>query len=244
MAQAANLRWLREAMEMARKLLDTGRLIVPVILLLLSACQSSPSPVLSKECAPPCWRGIQPGRTPFQDAVDKVKKFQDYDPKGAGIGKSWKILDSYVGFKLEGGENILIGAINDVVELIIFGNPKGITFQKSVEELGTPEYVGRSLMLGQGLPILPASDAMHTYLFIVSPSQGVVYGADMYNPWTGLDTNLAPNAAIIDLRFFDNRIFDKLLSSGLLVYSNERFSREELYPWKGYGDIRELYPDP
>jgi len=204
-------------------------LIVLAIALLLSSCKSnSKTVVFSDQCAIPCWRGINPGETHFQDAVNTVKKFPDYDSKYAGISGKWNIFSGFIDFDLKTGENIRVYAIDDVVALIAFYNPQGITFKNFAEEIGDPKYAARSTAMGRG-PLW--SEGPHVWLTAIYPQKGVVFNYD-----TTVNLQLTPNRTAVFINFFDINQYEKLLND---YFFEERF---ELYDWKGYGNINELYP--
>ena len=213
-------------------------------LLLLSACQSAHSSVFSDECGPPCWRGIRPGSTHMQEALDVAGRFPDLGESGIETTRgSWYIFSRYMEFKLRSGETVDIYMIDDVVALIIFFKPKGIaTLGSCAAAFGSPDYAAESTVLGPGLPFLPASDRYHTWFYGIYPSRGIVFGYDSSSAWFGEDLSLHSNTIISDIRFFDVKEYNELLRGGFLIYAEHGFSQDKLHPWKGYGDIHKLYP--
>jgi len=220
------------------------RIVILLLVGLLTACRSTQSPVFSDQCAAPCWRQIEPGKTDSSGALSTIKSFSDIDLRRISISGPWNIFSGFIHFELTSGETIRIYMIDGFVVLIDFYNPKGITFGDCVDEFGFPEYVAQSSTLGPGLPILPASDAEHIWLNALSPSKGIVYSYDMYNVWFGSNFNLAQNTIISSIRFFDPKQYEKLLENGFLI-SNDTggLSPGNLYQWNGYGNINELYPE-
>ncbi|MEW5938548.1 MAG: hypothetical protein AB1750_02700 [Chloroflexota bacterium] len=217
---------------MNRKLPANAKpLLILAIALFLSSCKSnSQSVVFSDECAIPCWRGITPGETHFQDAVNAVKKFPDYESKRSGISDKWNIFSNFIGFYLKTGEDIRVYAIDDVVAVISFSNTRGITFKNFAEEFGDPKYVARSTAMGRG-PLW--SESPHVWLTAISPEKGVAYNYD-----TAGNLRLTHNRIVVFIDFFDVNLYEKLLNDYFFMGEEQ----VELYDWKGYGNIDELYP--
>ena len=69
--------------------------------------------------------------------------------------------------------------INNTVVLITFYTPQGITFQKCVEEFGTPDYVAQWSILGSGFPL--PTDAIHIWFSAIGPRKGIVFSYDTTN---------------------------------------------------------------
>jgi hypothetical protein len=205
---------------------------------MISACQSSQSMVFSNHCSAPCWRDINPGKTSFSDASELIKKFPDIDISSLSVGSS----NSFIGFYLNSGEHVRVYLLDDVVALITFYNPARITFENCIKELGVPEYAVQWSILGSGLPIIPASDAKHTWFAAMNPKKGVFFSYDTYQIF-GKDNNLTPDTNVSEISFFDPIRYLKLFDAGLLLrYPLDNISQDQLYSWNGYGNIDELYP--
>jgi hypothetical protein len=211
-------------------------------LILLSACQTKQSAVFSSQCSAPCWRNIEPGKTSMQDAMTLVKNFHDVDANTiATAGGPWYIFSNYIEFGLSSGEKVNIFMLDNVVAQIYFSIPKGsITFGMCVEVFGSPEYAMQVPVLGSGGTIFP-SDAPHIWFDAISPSRGVVYGYDTFNAWTGPTFNLTSDTKVVELEFFDPQKYHQLLPN-LISLDPPSEIENSLHPWKGYGDIRALYP--
>jgi hypothetical protein len=206
---------------------------------MLSACQTtSSSAVFSDQCDAPCWRGIEPGETKFQDAVNLVKKFSDLDSEDIGISGPWNIFSDFIDFNLTNGENIRIYAIDDVVTLIDFYTPIGVTFQECIKVFGDPAYVVQYPKLGAGSSFFP-SDARHIWFSAIDPKKGIVLTYDTENSF-----DLKESTTISNMSYFDIELFDNLYKNNLLINFDplKEIPQSQLHAWKGYGDIRTLYP--
>jgi hypothetical protein len=173
-----------------------------------------------------------------------VKDFPDVDIQSIEtIAGSWYIFNNYMTFKLRTNEVVRIYMLNDVVTMIDLSNPRGISsLETYITAFGTPQYAAESRIVGPGIPILP-SDDVHTWFFGLAPSKGIAFGHDTLNVWFGPNYDLGPHTMISDIRFFNPKNYDELLENGFLVDTASRSFSGRLYPWKGFGDIRQLYPE-
>jgi hypothetical protein len=220
---------------------NTKLLLIIAIALILSSCKSnSKTVVFFGQCVFPCWRGIDPGETHFQDALNMIKKFPDYDSKRTSVSDAWNIFSNFIDFELKTGENIRVYAIDDVVVLITFYNPRGITFEDCINNFGSPMYAAQYAKLGAGPIYLPMSEGKHVWFAALNPQQGVVFSYDTYGNF-----ELKPKATISEISFFDTRLYEKLFENAFIIRFDpaNNFMQEKLYVWKDYGNINELYPE-
>jgi len=184
-------------------------LLLLILSLLTTSCESEISDILSSQCQAPCWRNIEPGITTQKEVLKIIKDFTDIRGEVIGYG----------------------GHFN------IFNNS---TFEKCVNEFGTPENIGRSFVMGPGLQI-GATSAIHPYIFAISPQKGIVFGYDAYKHFSD-DLVLSPRTKVSIITFYDVNVYSQLLEDGDLIYTEilEKYSEEDLYHWNGYGDIDEL----
>lgn len=209
----------------------TLRSVFLACLLLLSACQSSQSVIFSTQCIAPCWRNIEPGETHFQDAVNKIKIFSDYDSKGAAITHSWGIYSDVMDFGLVGGEDISVLAIDNIVALINFHNPQSVPLETCINASGSSVDVIQTTYSG--------GDAIQRWFFAVNPSTGISCGLQIVgNPTIEANTN------IDIINFFDPGDYQRLYNAQQLVIANSDSYPVpgQFYKWIGYGNIDQLYP--
>lgn len=211
-----------------------------ILLLIILNIRANPHFIWQSDCAAPCWRQINPGKTNFTSAVAIVEKFPDLRYQDSvEILNEWNIFSKRIFFTLKSGETIRIYFIDDVVAKISLTNKRGLSsFSDCIKIFNYPENVSRSSLLGPGSFFLPASSAIHEWFFAIYPNRGIGYGFDMYKA----GTRLKESTSVTDLYFFDINMYQLLLSKGFLVYSDSDYRESSLQPWKGYGDINELYP--
>ena len=155
-------------------------LLLLVLSFLLSSCESEISEIFSGQCVAPCWRNIEPGTTTQKESETKIRGFTDIKGSDIGYGGENGIFNGSTLFELNNGITIRVSYINDIVALIRFMKPKGITtFEKCIHEFGVPKYIGKSFRYGPGLPIGATSD-IHPWVFVIVPEKGVVFGYDSY----------------------------------------------------------------
>jgi hypothetical protein len=219
-------------------------LIILMIAVLLTSCLSKNSDIFKGGCSAPCWRGIIPGETKKSDVLNAVKGFSDVNHDSMSLGGKYKIFDSFIVFDLYNGTTIEMDFIENVVLVITFEKTGGIEPIKNCENyFGVPEYFARSYLLGFGPPI-GATSAIHPWYFAISPNKGIVFGYDAYSIF-GTKSTLSSNTMISYIGFFDIRSYKRLIDNGILIFTDisEYFSENNLYVWKGYGKLNELYPN-
>jgi len=216
-------------------------LLLLILSLLITSCESEISDILSSQCQAPCWRNIEPGITTQKEVLKIIKDFKDVRGEVIGYTGNIHIFDDSTKFILKNGVSIRIYYLNDVVAKINFYKSQGIsTFEKCVNEFGTPENIGRSFIMGPGLPI-GATSAIHPYIFAISPQKGIVFGYDAYKHFSD-DLVLSPRIKATHIIYFDVNVFPQLLEDGDLVLIEKLEKYSEKDHWNGYGDIDELYP--
>lgn len=149
------------------------------MVLLLAAC--SPVPEIRSEnylqdssfltddpCGAPCWRGITPGETEWEDAVALIQddptlnQFQqEADDETEALGAIWGQVD---------GERCcqMFSEFGDVVEFIILQTTPENTFGEVIEKYGEPDYLIGQLLAGdQGIfSVFYVDVPMLIYVFI------------------------------------------------------------------------------
>jgi hypothetical protein len=219
-------------------------IILMIVGLLTLGCQAKESLVFDNTCVAPCWRQIQPGKTTEKEVSDLLAGFPDI--------KAHKVVHSffantnspYLTFELPSNLNVTIGLIEDRVAFIQFDDQNGIaTFGNCVQRFGAPEFVVQSSIIGPGIPIGP-TEGLHTWFYALNKDKGIIYGYDTYR-YFGKNTVLAPTTMATEIEFYDVDSYETLLKNYLLINvdPSENFSSENLYPWAGYGNLDELYPE-
>jgi hypothetical protein len=211
------------------------------IAIIFSGCVKKASIIFSEECSAPCWRQITPGKTSKIDALSIIIRFPDIDTNDLHIDENTDtVFSNTIVFKLTNEEIVRIYLIKDIVVLIKLEPLSGtLTFEKCIRTFGTPEYAAVSVLMGAGIPF-GATSAQHTLLYGIYIQQGIVIGGDTYK-WFSTQSNIAPKTEVLIVDFFDPGAFDILLENFVLVDSTKIFSREELAPWNGYGNVSKLY---
>ncbi|MBP6178444.1 MAG: hypothetical protein KA473_09110 [Anaerolineales bacterium] len=213
--------------------------LVLMSLFAVSSCQSIRPAVFSEQCSAPCWRNIKPGETQFQDAVDLIKRFPDLNPKDIGIGHPGNIFSDGVVFRLTNGDEIRIYAVDNIVALIDYYSPNGVAIEECIKVFGEPEFaVQYSKLSSGGLPVVPSS-SQYIWFTAINPSQGT---AITYETANSFDLDAGTKISIFS--YFDVGSFDELYKSNVLISFDPlgEVPQDKLHVWKGYGDIRILYP--
>lgn len=221
------------------------RIIVALLFIAvtLSACQLTRSEVFSDQCLVPCWRNIEPGITHKEEALAIINEFTDILDNEIGFGGTLEIFTSSIHFALQSETTVRVYFIDDVVALIRFERPSGISsFKKCIDKFGVPQKAARTFLYGPGSPI-GATTAIHPWFFALYPQKGVVMGYDTYQI-LGASTSISANSEVSVIGFFDVNLYEDLLEGGFLVYLDisQEISIDDLFDWQGYGIFDELYP--
>lgn len=224
------------------------RCFIFLALFVSAGCQLfTPKPSLLDDlvCPPPCWQNIVPGISTKQDALSTLaqlafidqKSIYAYDPKlvppkGTPIQVYDEIIDSKIAFEDQFYSFLSIYMLKDKVSVISFElRIYDITLSEAITKLGEPEYI----------VITPYRENL--VFGFVSPSIGVAYSYTSLGQSKKTLSEVYPNAKLESIYFFDPETYEQFLESrSLTLERNSEETRANLVPWKGYGNIKELYP--
>ena len=72
----------------------------------------------------------------------------------------------------------------------------------------------------------------------ISPKRGVVFGYDTQDSF-----DLTANTEISYIRYFDVKLYNELYQNNFILGVGPlRIPQDKLHVWKGYGNIKKLYP--
>lgn len=207
------------------------------LLLFIAACSiMSPSVSIldNPKCELPCWNGITPGETSQPEAVQIIGGLDGIDAtKTLVINQPWKIFSQQIWFYLYTDPSLakvqtdgVVYFIDDKVSALLLQRNIGRTFADMVELAGEPEAI----------IVMPFPES--PVVIAIVPSRGVMY--EFY----AKSDDLKPETQIDNVMFFDRSQYDALLDAGMFSLGewNSAKTREIMHPWKGYGNIKELYP--
>jgi hypothetical protein len=225
------------------------RCFIFLALFVSAGCQLfTPKPSLLDDlaCPPPCWQNIVPGISTKQDALSTLaqlafidqKSIYAYDPKlvppkGTPIQVYDEIIDSEIAFEDQFYSLLNIYMLKDKVSVISFQlRNDDITLSEAINKLGEPEYI----------VISPYRDQL--VFGFVSPSVGVAFVYSTLGLSKKALFEVYPDARLESIYFFDPKTYEQFLESRFLTFNqrNSDETRANLVPWKGYGEIKELYP--
>jgi hypothetical protein len=206
-------------------------------LCLVTACVSSnpdDSLIKNSQCEPPCWNGLTPGETTFDDASQIVKELIDIDQaKTAEIEHPWKIFNKQIWFSIVRDDllakkrtNGALYFINDRLAAILLQLNVGVTFGEMVELGGEPDVI---VSLQHPEAILVKA---------ILPSRGISFEfyarSDQFSAETKIDNAM----------FFDPSQYKQLLDAEMFSLGDygANDTKKMMHPWSGYGSIEELYP--
>lgn len=184
----------------------------------------------STECAPPCWAGIQPGKTSTFQTYDILDMF-------SGINKDSIMWETDRNSVLTGIDWFFQPPIEDQGGYIYFKDNKvtaidiltvnSLKLSELFEKLGEPEaYWTR---LGQG------DNREYLEMALIHPSKGYVAIVLID---TDSDTSLVEirdNTPVFTVVYFVPELFDELLKAKILI--DHPVDPNTFQKWTGYGSI-------
>ena len=155
--------------------------MILIICFFISGCTVKQSVVSTTKCTAPCWEGIIPGSTTYEDALRILQGVQNVDNDTIFTNGSWSIFTNGISLKFYTGESAGMYIRNNTVIMISFRKPDGIlSMEQCMQRFGIPAFIKQSHVLGSGFPLVIGSDADHPWLYAVYPSEGISLGYDMY----------------------------------------------------------------
>lgn len=168
-------------------------------------------------CAAPCWRGITPGETSWEDAIAIIeddptldnlqqRQGQDTDRVGAAWSKTERDLCCQM-FSSEDGQT---------VELILLQISPQATLNSAIEEFGDPDYLtGNTVSDTQGIVSVIYEDTpMYIYVFVA-----------------GAGGEINEDSEIIGFVYLTPELMDELIRTS------------DLHTWDGYATYRDYMDD-
>ncbi|HJS19228.1 MAG TPA: hypothetical protein VJ785_10795 [Anaerolineales bacterium] len=206
-------------------------------LCLITACVSSTprdSLIKGSPCEPPCWNGLTPGETTFDDASQIVRELTNVDQtKIDELTYSGEVFDKWIRFYIVRDDLLTkkqtIGAlyfIDDRLAVILLLANVGGTFGEMVEMVGEPEV------------ILSLQHPEDIQIKAILPSKGISFDSyarsDQFSAETRID----------NVMLFDPSQYEQLLDAAMFSLGKygAADTKKMMHPWRGYGSIEELYP--
>jgi hypothetical protein len=111
-----------------------------------------------------------------------------------------------------------------VAELRLMEN-LNLVFGDVVQRIGEPEYVISAPFIGGG-----------NVFVALYPAKGVSFDIPYTSKEVGAETEIKT------ITLFDPADYERLLGNRVFSVYDVEGTKEIMYPWKGYGNIKELYP--
>ena len=188
-------------------------------------------------CSPPCWHNIIPGRTSRDELFAALASIDNLDQSSI-VQQDYpnnKDFNYFIhgNLYLDADSSTLVSAYTldeIVIELDFFGN-LNLTLEEAIEGFGEPE----------GVLIYHSSHGYMVINFLI-PSKGIVFSFnDIGEIWK--PTSIIPKLEIRSINYFSPNYYEKILEMGWFSEGKWDYqeSVERIKPWKGYGNIEELY---
>ena len=215
-------------------------LITLTLIIALTCCKlqnKGPSIFSNQICGKLCWNGIVVGKTDKQELLNIISTLPNID-QGSIITTSFNNSDnsnlfdermSFDFYRILGDKDSRIDMMvllnKQKVILLNFNGNLGLTFQDVSSTFG-------ELTFASSLPTFDGGINVH---FINS-----VYGIEITEYFDSERSSVLPDTEVYDLAFFDTSMYKKFLESTYLR-AGPGFT---LYPWTGYGKIKDHYWPP
>jgi hypothetical protein len=173
--------------------------------------------ISGKPCSPPCWHGITPGKTAWEDAVKLLLKDAGLEPPFIQVGQNGvSILATWKG---KGGEPCCQMVTEDgkTVTFILLQFDPTMTTGELIQAHGEPTYV-------VGTP----GDETQAIINLFYPDDGLIAIAFVRGAKSG---ELSESSEIIGAWYLTEERMDLILKTSML------------YGWKGYGPYSIYRPD-
>jgi hypothetical protein len=197
----------------------------------LAACGTS-ALLSDKTCQAPCWRGITPGHSTYQETLAILSslpeaKADSLTENHVDEHRSNIWLDFSPGVRELG---VRIYFEDQIVLAIKFDIRGAVTAAQTIERTGKPEWV---------IAELGCADAPWLDVGLLNRTTGVyiTYFDGYFLP--GKRAEIQPGSPVSEVTYFEPSLFDKLLNSRIILQSMETpatFS-SNLKPWSGYGEV-------
>lgn len=187
-----------------------------LLLLLLSSCSSLPDQDLvgDEHCTPPCWRGIIPGKTSKNDAIQILMEAED---EGEG---DLSIPENIV-WRDETEKNYSLATDNDIIKTITLKSVTSTKLSDLIALFGDPSYA-----------VITRIRDGYFLGMILYPDKGLAFLVSENNEKFEVKSNTKVIQAIYleasDLPTMINTLVGKNRVEGILDSTIE---------WKGYGSI-------
>ena len=199
----------------------------------LASCKPKPSIVLlDTSCEPPCWHDITPGMSTKKDVIAILPKIPEVAPNSVeDTAITTGGIHDHIKWRFDSGSGDFGGTTffkDGAVSTIEIRPKKGaLMLDDAIRKLGEPELTFAYLERGE-------IDRMIIYLLY--PTKGYALTYDIGYSRDG-SAAVEPTHPIEHVYFFDPKLFDELVTIGPLGYQDPATLKQNMRPWKGYGDI-------
>jgi hypothetical protein len=209
--------------------------IALVALYLLRDIIFQPSTILtSKECAPPCWNGIQPGTSTFAQVSSVLRQMQGVNEQSINTTPvlSTKEMRQII-WLFQAPVPDISGTVyfeNETVTAISILTVNSLRVGQAFGRLGEPSLVWPE--------IDPSSYGQTVELSLINPQKGY-----LVEVWLNmnLETNtveIKENSRVFRVVYFDPAKYQDLLNTRILVRRPPLTRQNGPQPWTGFGAVQ------
>lgn len=204
------------------------------ILTILRHLSSQPSVILtSTNCDPPCWYGIEPGKTGYKDVPVLLEQMGireeevewEFDKNDTLISVRWTFRHP-----IEDSSGIVYFDEDKQVSAITIRTINSITIAEIFEKLGKPENYRTEIGKREN-----REEYLDVYLFY--PSQGYLVECVININYGDSHVEILENTPVYSVTYFSSETYDELLETRILIDKSVNARSGSPQPWSGLGFI-------
>ncbi len=201
------------------------------ILILLNGCRTNNSNILNDtDCSPPCWNGIEPGKTNRQQALSILNNKSSIDQDSIETWSLFEINDSIKwDFKPSSGNRF--GNLYFIKDTVVGSNfipiKSKLLLGTVINYLGNPDNI---------LVIKHTQEKNYLSIFLGYPSKGTVILISINSYKEGDKAFLSENSVVDGIWYVEPELYNELISK-LITGIPTDIVENNTHQWIGYGDV-------
>jgi hypothetical protein len=203
------------------------------IITLVNNLTRHPSSILTSDCTPPCWYGIQPGETTMGEALEILDGFEEVNQNSIMLetGRNSSEIEK-VSWRFQrpgrdsGGSVQLEDERVVAIRILTIGS---LTLADALNQFGQPDQIWTQIGTGQAREFLEIT--------LLYPTQGYVVAAIIDLEGKNDHVDLQESTPIYRITYFDPSQFEELLETRALIDQPMVSRKGSLKPWPGLGPL-------
>lgn len=183
-------------------------------------------------CEPPCWAGIQPGITTYQqiyarlnlvEQIDQTSIAENYNRDGSNESIFW-----YFSRPAEDSAGSIY-LLNNQVSAISILTVGSLTLTGIIEKLGAPDQYWSEIGVGE--------NREYTDIFLLYPEKGYCIELVIDLRDSSGSVTVKEKTPVYRVTYFDPKLYQDLLKTKLLITTPTKDRKGSFQAWTGFGTI-------